>query len=110
MFRLRIKESNIYKKFDKLNQNGNLACGGDGKPSRSCVKLVGSQGWVPSHLLYIRRRCNTSWITPNNEVLLIGGDHETKSTELVKSDGTTETGSLVLKYESRYGSDRYLFL
>ena len=43
---------------------------------------------------------HTSWVTPSGDVLLID-PAEGESTELVKADGTTEIGTLQLKYDSK---------
>ena len=64
--------------------------------------------WITSHHLQIPRYAHTSWTTSDG-TLLIGGlgemNHFSNSTELVKTNGTTEVGALQLKYESSYVLD-----
>ena len=57
--------------------------------------------WIASHQLKRARYEHTSWKTPEGDVLLLGGNGETRTTELVMTDGTTELGSLELRYQSR---------
>ena len=64
------------------------------------MQLV-DEDWIISHHLNTRRHIHTSWTTSNGDVLLVGGGWgEDLSTELVKTDGTTELGTLKLKYNS----------
>ena len=75
-----------------------MACGGEYNRD-TCLQLVDGV-WITSHQLKISRYGHTSWNTTDG-VLLIGGEYpESHSTELVKADGTTEVGTLTLKYES----------
>jgi len=79
-------------------QNGNLACGGK-DTSTTCLQFING-GWITSHQLQTERYHHTSWRTSSGDVLLVGGLGEFQSTELVKMDGTTEMGTLQLKYKS----------
>jgi len=83
-------------------QNGNLLCGGSCDICKTCLQLVDGV-WTTSHNLKTSRSDHTSWTTSNG-TLLIGGANrwQWQSTELVKTDGTTEVGTLKLKYKSRY--------
>ena len=65
----------------------------------TCLQLVDGD-WITSHHLQTERESHTSWTTTDG-VLLIGGWDQVQSTELVKTDGTTEVGTLQLKYYSR---------
>ena len=75
-----------------------MACGAH-YTSETCVQLVKGK-WITSHHLQTKRWGHTSWRTPSNDVLLVGGSGELQSSELVKSNGTTEVGTLQLKYYS----------
>ena len=75
-----------------------MACGGSGTPD-TCLQQVDGV-WRTSHNLKTSRWYHTSWTTTDG-VLLIGGYPEGQTTELVKADGTTEVGTLQLKYYSR---------
>ena len=79
-----------------------MVCGGyDGTDYlTTCVQLVEGE-WITSHHLQTTRYDHTSWTLPDGDVLLLGGGYfEFQSTELVKTDGTTEVGTLRLKYIS----------
>ena len=83
-------------------QNGNLACGGL-YTNDTCLQLVEGD-WITSHHLKISRYDHTSWTTSEG-TLLVGGSDSTLlssfyTTELVKTDGTTEVGTLTLTYPS----------
>ena len=69
------------------------------KTETTCLQFVDNK-WVTSHYLLTNRWGHTSWETQSGDILLIGGYHEEQTTELVKSDGTTELGTLQLKYLS----------
>ena len=64
-----------------------MACGGSGTPD-TCLQQVDGV-WRTSHNLKTSRWYHTSWTTTDG-VLLIGGYDELQTTELVKTDGTTE--------------------
>ena len=78
-----------------------MVCGDGDYSSTTCVQLVDGK-WNTSHQLQTKRYGHTSWTLPDGsgDVLLVGGWDEYQSTELVKSDGTTEVGTLRLKYRS----------
>ena len=77
-----------------------MACGGYDTSifGDTCLQLVDGV-WTTSHNLQTYREDHTSWTTTDG-VLLIGGWDQVQSTELVKTDGTTEVGKLTLKYYS----------
>ena len=66
----------------------------------TCLQLVDGD-WITSHHLQAGRYLHTSWTTPSGDVVLVGGADEYQTTELVKTDGTTEVGTLTLKYRSK---------
>ena len=73
-------------------------CGGEGH-CHNCLRLTDGE-WIWINLKTCRKD-HTSWVTPSGDVLLVGGDYgQQQSTELVKTDGTTEVGSLQLRYRS----------
>ena len=76
-----------------------MVCGGL-ETRDTCLQLVDGV-WTISHNLKTSRVAHTSWTTADG-VLLIGGSSDQKSTEPVKTNGTTEVGTLTLKYKSRY--------
>ena len=83
-------------------QDGNLACGGWGPADRlnNCVKWSSESGtWTQSHDLLQSRTAHVSWATEDG-VYLMGGRSSTKTTELVKEDGSVEDG-FSLKYKIR---------
>ena len=84
-------------------QDGGLACGGDGGSSNTettCVKWSSDSGsWSQSHTLRQERNYHLSWATEDG-VYLMGGEGSTKTTELVKEDGSVEDG-FSLKYDTR---------
>jgi len=80
------------------SQNGKLLCGGTISET-TCIRLVDGE-WITSHHLQTSRAFHNSWTTPSGDVLLVGGYVTEKTTELVKSDGTTEIGTLALKYRT----------
>ena len=79
-----------------------MACGG-ASTETTCVQLIDGQ-WITSHHLQTTRYRHTSWSLPDGsgDVLLIGGydGDDRQSTELVKTDGTTEVGTMRLEYKS----------
>ena len=82
-------------------QNGNLACGG-WETKKTCIQLVDGE-WVTSHQLQTERNGHTSLRTSSGDDLLVGGFNAIgdQSTELVKIDGTSEVGTLQLKYGAK---------
>ena len=67
----------------------------------TCIQLVDGE-WITSHQLQRIRFGHSGWTTPSGDVLLVGGYAvgEEKTTELVKRDGSSQIGSLELKYET----------
>ena len=92
-------------------QDGELACGGFGDSSNTftpytCVKWSSESGsWTQSHTLLQVRIWHVSWATEDG-VYLMGGaplrstQTSTRTTELVKEDGSVEDG-FGLIYDSR---------
>jgi len=80
------------------SQNGNLLCGGQYNLI-GCLKLVDGV-WITGYYLQTWRFFHTSWSNSQGTLLIGGCCGEFQTTELVKTDGTTEVGTLTLKYES----------
>ena len=84
-------------------QDEGLACGGGGgvSPTRlTCVKWNSESGsWTQSHTLRQKRVAHLSWATKDG-VYLMGGGDSSRTTKLVKEDGSVEDG-FSLKYETK---------
>ena len=82
--------------------DGFLACGGYySDAGTSCEEFSPATGtWArPSHTLQQDREDHVSWSVEEG-TLLMGGDKEGTTSEIVKHDGTTER-SFDLKYQTR---------
>ena len=81
-------------------QSGLTACGGGNRGTeRSCIKLEdGSWTTLTDNLVEARFR-HSSWVTPDGEILLIGGGGSPSTTEIVYQDGTC-IKSFDLKHDS----------
>ena len=82
--------------------DGNTICGGldpRGAAHTSCVTLSGDEGWVESHTLKYRRRRHSSWMSPSG-ILLMGGDWNVTSTELLSSTDSTTMNRFTLEYDT----------
>ena len=81
-------------------QNNDLACGGPSSNTQStCVKWSSESGsWTQSHTLRQSRFWHVSWATEDG-VYLMGGT-SSRTTELVKEDGSVEDG-FSLNYDTR---------
>ena len=68
----------------------NIICGGGGGTDSmtSCIKMT-TAGWVTSHELLYKRFSHSSWVVDDG-IILMGGQHAGKRTEIAKWDGTTE--------------------
>ena len=91
-------------KYDHT-QSGLIACGGgyDNYTMRSCIKFEdGSWTTLTDNLVELRTR-QSSWINPDGDILLIGGDDgvnvngSPNTTEIVYQNGTS-IRSFDLKY------------
>ena len=82
-------------------QSGLIACGGEGNviDTRSCIKFESGSWSTLTDNLVEERRHHTSWITPNGDILLIGGTGSLDTTEIVYQNGTS-IRSFHLKYSS----------
>ena len=72
-------------------QSGLTACGGYGSDpeGQSCLKFQ-SGSWITlTDNLVFERRYHSSWITPDGDILLIGGFHNATTTEIVYQNGTS---------------------
>ena len=92
----KLPEARMYHTQDK-----ELACGGfpGSHTMTTCVKWSSESGsWTQSHTLRHRRFGHVSWATEDG-VYLMGGTSSSKTTELVKADGSVEDG-FSLKYDT----------
>ena len=81
-------------KYDHT-QSGLIACGGSSE--RSCIKFEeGSWTTLTDNLVEERYR-HSSWVTPDGDILLIGGYYSGTTTEIVYQNGTS-IRSFDLKY------------
>ena len=82
-------------------QSGLTACGGyDSATRRSCIKFEdGSWTTLTDNLVEERYR-HSSWVTPDGDILLIGGQYSNTTTEIVYQDGTS-IRSFDLKYDTQ---------
>ena len=82
--------------------DNDILCGGF-QTSDSCLQLTPSSGsWEELVTLDIRRYWHVSW-TPGSGIgtYLMGGADSRKTSTLIRSDGTQETGfTLALQYET----------
>ena len=86
------------------SQSGLTACGGGGygNEKRSCIKFVAGSWTTLNDNLLFERYDHSSWITPDGDILLIGGGSYTSSiisTEIVYQNGTS-IRSFDLKYKT----------
>ena len=85
-------------------QHGNKVCGGGrDNTMKTCIQWQKDEAkWVQSNTLQVARINHVSWTTDAGTYLIGGNGQEGSelSTELVKDDGTTETG-FELKYKTR---------
>ena len=77
-------------------QDGGLACGGYGGQNQgtSCLRWSPDSGtWTLSHNLTEERDNHVSWTPdPSLGTYLLGGSHNSRTTELVKPEGSVEQG------------------
>ena len=85
------------------SQSGLTACGGGGygNEKRSCIKFVAGSWTTLNDNLLFERYDHSSWITPDGDILLIGGGGSFNTTEIVYQNGTS-IKSFDLKYDTWY--------
>ena len=82
-------------------QSGLTACGGYYSDTRrSCIKFEDGSWTTLTDNLVEQRFWHSSWITPDGDILLIGGDLSPTTTEIVNQDGIS-IRSFDLKYDTR---------
>ena len=88
-------------KYDH-SQSGLIACGGSYEidTMRSCIKFEDGSWTTLTDNLVEQRFWHSSWITPDGDILLIGGDLSPTTTEIVNQDGIS-IRSFDLKYDTR---------
>ena len=67
-----------------------------GLTTRTCLLFTGGH-WIVSHKLKYDRFGHTSWQTPDNRTLLIGGAHSPNTTEILDDKSDSES-HFPLKY------------
>ena len=83
-------------------QSGLTACGGyDSDNHRNCIKFEDGLWTTLTDNLVEQRDGHSSWVTPDGDILLIGGQYSNTTTEIVYQDGTS-IRSFDLKYDTRY--------
>merc|ERR1719342_1888528 len=84
-------------------QSGLTACGGccSDTKGRSCIKFEDGSWTTLTDNLMERREDHSSWITPDGDILLIGGEYSLTTTEIVYQNGTS-IRSFDLKYDTKY--------
>ena len=85
---------------------GRLLCGGyDSSTEQSCLMLNPLTGnFTPTSVRLREKRYNhLCWDVEgeNGPILLIGGSHSNRSTELVSHDGSSSSASFNLTYDTR---------
>ena len=78
-------------------------CGGRGG-DRSCVKLEGGTFSQMSVTLVQNRYRHLCWGLPSGEILLMGGQSSSKTTERLSSDGSSSFPDFNLAYQTKYVS------
>ena len=78
-------------------QSGLTACGGY-DTRRSCIKFEAGSWTTLTDNLVEERRSHSSWVSPDGDILLIGGSYSKTTTEIVYQNGTS-IRSFDLKYE-----------
>ena len=86
-------------KYDHT-QSGLIACGGSYDiDTRSCIKFKDGSWTTLTDNLVEKRYRHSSWINPDGDILLIGGQYSLTQTEIVYQDGTS-IRSFDLKYDT----------
>ena len=88
-------------KYDH-SQSGLIACGGgyDNYTMRSCIKFEDGSWTTLTDNLVKERYLHSSWVSPDGDILLIGGDYSLTTTEIVYQNGTS-IRSFDLKYDTK---------
>ena len=84
-------------------ESGLNACGGsrgDNDNRRNCIKFEDGSWTTLTDNLVEQRYYHSSWVTPDGDILLIGGYYSRTTTEIVYQDGTS-IRSFDLKYNTR---------
>ena len=81
-------------------QSGLTACGGCCSDTRSCIKFEAGSWTTLTDNLEEGREDHSSWVNPDGDILLIGGNGFSTTTEIVYQDGTS-IRSFDLKYDTR---------
>ena len=81
-------------------QSGLTACGGSDTIGRSCIKFEAGSWTTLTDNLVVERYFHSSWVTPDGDILLIGGGYSPTTTEIVYQNGTS-IRSFDLKYDTR---------
>merc|ERR1711973_933666 len=80
-------------------QSSLAACGGVYSDTRrNCIKFEDGSWTTLTDNLVEKREYHSSWITPDGDILLIGGDYSRTTTEIVYQNGTS-IRSFDLKYD-----------
>ena len=81
-------------------QSGLTACGGYvSGTERSCIKFEDGSWTTLTDNLVEERRDHSSWVSPDGDILLIGGYYSDTTTEIVYQNGTS-IRSFDLKYKT----------
>ena len=72
-------------------QSGLTACGGYDSDTirRSCIKFEAGSWTTLTDNLVEERYLHSRWVTPDGDILLIGGFHNATTTEIVYQNGTS---------------------
>ena len=81
-------------------QSGLAACGGlDSDTRRSCIKFEAGSWTTLTDNLVEERRLHSSWVSPDGDILLIGGYYSRTTTEIISQNGISSR-SFDLKYDT----------
>ena len=84
-------------------QSGLNACGGsrgDNDNRRNCIKFEDGSWTTLTDNLVEERSSHSSWVSPDGDILLIGGSGSLTTTEIVYQNGTS-IRSFDLKYSTQ---------
>merc|ERR1719342_980004 len=82
-------------------QSGLTACGGDySGTERSCIKFEDGSWTTLTDNLVEKREYHSSWVSPDGDILVIGGSGSFTTTEIVYQNGTS-IRSFDLKYDTK---------
>ena len=82
-------------------QSGLTACGGGygSDNHRNCIKFEDGSWTTLTDNLVEKRSYHSSWVNPDGDILLIGGEYSPSTTEIVYQNGTS-IRSFDLKYDT----------